>query len=285
MKTIRMFAAGLTLFSLIALNVFAEGTAVDGLNGKFDVSGGRLDSFWAENCVASVSLPISQKFGLQADGLYTHVGNLNFEGGGIHLFWRDPEKGLLGFTGGGINGDFLYALQGGLEGQYFLHRFTFGANLSASTLQYQNHAPFIDSHPLGLGARASVSYYPIDNLMIQVGYSSFLDNSLGQISLEYQTPVRGLSCFADLARGEHGYDQFLFGLRFYFGKSKTLIQRHRQDDPPNLLESLLSGIGTYGAEWNHAGRTYAAEHGESFNGGSYGLGSFSLISAVGGSQP
>ena len=96
--------------------------------------------------------------------------------------------------------------------------------------------------------------------MIQAAYSRMFENNLGELLLEYQTPINGLSCFAELAKGDNGYDHALFGLRYYFGKNKSLIKRHREDDPPNLLRRVLYSIGTYGAEFNRVGEKYAAEH-------------------------
>jgi hypothetical protein len=177
-----------------------------------------------------------------------------------------------------MNGEYLYGLQGGLEGQYFLNRFTLGMDLGVTTLQYAHHAPFIDTHPVGFYATPSVSYYPTDNLMVTVAYSRYFDNNFGQFLLEYQTPAKGLSCFTELAIGDNGYDHALFGLRYYFGKNKSLIRRHREDDPPNLLRSILYAIGTYGAEFNRDAQSYIQEHPS--GGGSstewYGIYSFSL---------
>jgi hypothetical protein len=104
-----------------------------------------------------------------------------------------------------------------------------------------------------------------------------LDSNLGELLLEYQTPVRGLSCFADLATSDHGYDQALFGLRFYFGKNKSLIRRHREDDPPNIMQRILSGIGAYGARYNRAAQSFVDFHpgsGSYYTGGSFGVVSY-----------
>jgi hypothetical protein len=269
----KVWLTGLASLSLVVTQVLA-GDAVDGLNGKLDFSGGTMDAHWGDNLSASLALPIAPHLGLQTDGLFTHVGSQNFAGGGLHFFWRDSEKGLLGLTAAGLNGDFLYAVQGGVEAEYYLKRFTLGANLGAATLQYHDSAPFINTRPTDVYATVSLGCYPVDNLMIQAAGSRFFGNNLGELLLEYQTPVNGLSCFANFAKGDHGYDHELFGLRYYFGRKKSLIRRHREDDPPNLLSSVLSGIGTYGAQYNRAMHAYASENpGSSYSpsGGSYGV--------------
>jgi hypothetical protein len=269
-----MKTTNIIILLLSTASIALAGGAVDGLNGKLDFSTGPMNSYWGENVAGSISAPLAQNFGLQLDGLYTRVSNRNFDGGGAHLFWRDSEKGLLGVTAGGINGSVLYGLQGGLEGEYYYKRLTFSGDLQAATLQYNNPAPFIDTRPVGVSATAALSYYPVNNLMIQEAYSRMFDNNLGEIVLEYQTPINRLSCFAEFAKGSNGYDHALFGLRFYFGKHKSLIQRHREDDPPNILRRLLYTIGTYGAEFNRDSQAYTAAHPGTGSSGGYGLGMF-----------
>jgi len=44
-------------------------------------------------------------------------------------------------------------------------------------------------------------------------------------------PLGGLSLFASAARGEAGFYYALGGIRYYFGEKKSLILRHREDDP------------------------------------------------------
>jgi len=76
--------------------------------------------------------------------------------------------------------------------------------------------------------------------------------------IEYQTPLSGISLFADIAKGENHYDHARVGLRCYFGKGKSLKVRHRQDDPPNILHSVLNNIGSYEAEFNCNATEYDA---------------------------
>ena len=62
----------------------------------------------------------------------------------------------------------------------------------------------------------------------------------------------------------------LIGAQFYLGKSKSLIRRHREDDPPSIVRQILDGIGVYGAEYNQKGHEYAKSPGTRYTGG-YGL--------------
>jgi len=63
----------------------------------------------------------------------------------------------------------------------------------------------------------------------------------------------------------------LVGLRYYFGQEKSLKLRHRQDDPPNILYTIQSQIGIYGAEFNQRAGEYNAEHGTGGSDGGYGV--------------
>jgi hypothetical protein len=50
-----------------------------------------------------------------------------------------------------------------------------------------------------------------------------------------------ISLFAEGRIGESDYRAVLGGLRIYFGKSPTLIEKHRRDDPGNdLVENLFT---------------------------------------------
>ena len=126
---------------------------------------------------------------------------------------------------------------------------------------------------------AGLRYYPLDDLMFGASYLHLFDNELGVGQIEYQTPIHGLSLFAEVAMGEHDYEHALIGAQFYLGKSKSLIRRHREDDPPNIARQVLDSIGVYGAEYNQKARQYvehsriAQEDGESQDAqytGSYG---------------
>lgn len=242
------------------------GDAVSELNGKMAFSSGDLDSNRGQNITGSISTPLSKNFGLQVDGLYTHVSKRDFYGAGAQIFWRDSEKGLLGVSFAGINENNMYSITGGLIGEYYLNMFTFSLNAGYSKIKYDFPVPFIETNETKPYAGGSIGFYPIDNLLFEFAYSYAFENYLYQCNIEYQTPLRGLSLFTDLAKGDQDYDQVLFGIRYYFGKQKTLKQRHREDDPQNAVNSVLANIGTYGADYNSSAKEYndrAKAHNES----------------------
>ena len=70
--------------------------------------------------------------------------------------------------------------------------------------------------------------------MLEVGVSSADSQEQLHIGAEYQA-MASVSIFADLATGEDDYEHVLVGAKYYFGGDKSLIKRHREDDPPNNI--------------------------------------------------
>lgn len=261
------------LLSMAIRGVCFAGDAVSGMNGEAGVSAGSMNGFAGKNVMGSFSVPLGTNFGFQADALYTDVSHDEFYGMGAHLFWRDSEKGLLGFTAGGIHEESVDTYAGGVEGESYLGNFTLGAQGGVARIDYHVGAvPYIDTDKTDYYATAKVGFYPIDNLLLSLSCTRVFDNMLALGMIEYQTPLNGVSLFADLAQGDNNYDHALVGVRYYFGTQKSLKLRHRQDDPPNVLNSILYNIGTYGAEANHKGSEYYATSGGSGGGDEYRVG-------------
>ncbi len=248
--------------------------AVSALNGKVDYAGGVMESDDGHNFSGSITVPVGTKFGFQADALYTRVSDRDFFGGAGHFFWRDPSFGLLGIAGGAITQDAVSSSQALVEGQYYAGKFTINGHVGVGHLSYDVPAPFIDSDPTEFTGSVSLDYYVTGNLRLGAGYTHAFGNHLGVAQAEYQTPWKGLALTAEYARGSHDYDHALFGVRFYFGTNKPLIDRHRQDDPPSLTQRILTGIGLYGAEFNRRATSYVDENGGQggwSGGGGYGV--------------
>jgi hypothetical protein len=250
--------------------------AVSEINGKVDYAGGNMNSALANNFSASITLPVSHQFGFQADALYSRISDLDFYGGAGHFFWRDPGIGLLGLTGGYLHRDgfdTINTFQAGAEGQFYYHQFTFGGFIGVGSIDYEYSAPFISTDPTRFIGRVSADYYPLENLRVGAAYVNSFHDNLGKIEAEYQTPINGLAITGEAAIGDHGYDDWLIGLRYYFGGKKTLRERQRQDDPPGLMPQILQSLGVYGADFNRkeiAWLNANPNSGNSGGGGDYG---------------
>ncbi|MCU0785313.1 MAG: hypothetical protein MUF81_14920 [Verrucomicrobia bacterium] len=248
--------------------------AVEEVNAKIGYAGGNMNSSEGHNFDGSVTFPVSRQFGFQADALYSRIANQDFYGGAGHLFWRNPDIGLVGLAGGYLGRSGVDTFQVGAEGEYYLGSFTFGLFAGVGSISYANAAPFIDTNPTRFVGQISADYYVLDELRLGVSYTTAFHNNLVKGEAEYQTPIRGLALTAEVTAGDHGYDDWLLGVRYYFGSNKSLRDRHRRDDPRSLMPQILQGLGVYGAEFNRKGKAYLAAHlgaGSLEGGGSYGV--------------
>lgn len=247
-------------FTLLPLALLAQpNESVEKVNGKLDAAYGNLNSSTGRMASGSATFPFADTLGFQFDTLYTRADSAEFKGLGGHIFRRDHEKYLLGLTFGGLFGERVDSLELGLEGEYYYKWFTLGARAGLASIEYDNPAPFIETKKKSVFGQIQATAYPLENLSISVILENRFDNFSAQIDAEYQLPIDGLSLYCRNMRAEHDYEHNLVGLRYYFGGAKSLKQRHRRDDPRNIVNDLFFGVGTYGAEYNKLGKQYARE--------------------------
>jgi len=187
-----MRKAAIIIVVLVGGSVATAGEAVSEINAKFDYLSGNMDSFEGHNLAGSFSVPLSTNFGFQADGLYTHVSDRDFTGAGGHLFWRDWDKGLLGFAAATVHEDGIDAYESGLEAEYYLNKFTLAARLGIAGIEYDGEpVPFIDTDVTDFYAGTEVRCYPLDDLMVSAAWDHVFDNDLLTARFEYLTPIQG----------------------------------------------------------------------------------------------
>jgi hypothetical protein len=241
-------------FGLAAMVAFADGAhaqaaaqqpssqqqpAVSGLNGKFSLEGGARGSDSAGGSAlgiaqGSISVPLGGSFGLQVDGGGAQTRNTFLGGGAAHLFWRDPQIGLVGpivaLMGGGG------ASVGWYGGEAELYKGIFTLRALAG---YQSaRSPFGEAFDGGFW-QGRLTVYPTNDLALAVGGGQSAGFSLGRASLEWQPDFiasHNVSLFVDSSAGDSGSWRVTSGVRFYFGPEKTLIRRHREDDPTSTVE-------------------------------------------------
>jgi hypothetical protein len=93
--------------------------------------------------------------------------------------------------------------------------------------------------------KADLRWYAQKDLMLSVGYRYQAALNALALAGEWLTPTNVLggrvSLFAEARIGESDFRGLWGGLRIYFGKSTTLIDKHRRDDPANyLLDDLFA---------------------------------------------
>ena len=242
--------------------------AVSGVNLKVDGAGGWLDGAATGFSAASVTVPLGERFGFQADSLVGMKSGDLFVGAAGHGFWRNPNVGLLGIYGSVAYVDAMSnfaapntgitVVKAGASGELYYGRWTLGG--LAGWERTNQFGTSLDR----LFDRIDLSYYLTDDFRVGLGHR--FDNGLnaGALSAEYLFPSSnglGVSVFGEGRYGESNYRAALGGLRIYFGgQNKSLIRRHREDDPPNyLVEDFLSTPRTHpiGAVPGPAGATGA----------------------------
>ena len=217
--------------------------AVSGVNGKIAGALGVLDDDFLGLVMGAVSVPLGHSFGAQLDGLAATADG-DFSGGVAgHLFWRDPSVGLIGAYGSYASVDRDRTNEVGrvaAEGQIYWDKITV---TGLAGVEFGD----VSTEFSGL---VDLSFYASENFRIHAGYSRQLNDNIGLIGFEYAPGFGGSSNYSvfgeGIVSGDNDYAAF-GGVRFYFGPDKSLIRRHREDDPflllpPDLLLEILENL-------------------------------------------
>ena len=208
--------------------------AVSGINGKLAGSGGIIDDEARAAVVGTITVPVGHDFGFQLDG---NLGTFDDDMTGAvmsHFFMRDPSSHLFGVAAmyQSIGSNDIFRV--GPEVEFYLDRFSieFVAGLEDS-----------DNADDDFFAVANVAYYLSDNFRISAGYSRSIGIDAAQVGMEWMPGIDFIapfSIFAHAQFGEDDHDSVWAGIRFYFSgdPGKSLIRRHREDDPQTPFQQL-----------------------------------------------
>ena len=220
----------------VTSGAIAAGPAVSSINGKVSVEGGNFDGHGGALAAGSLSLPVGHAFGVQLDAAAGSVHSTSAGGFGVHAFWRDPDRALFGLTASSSRLEHADTRRVGVEGEAYFQNVTVRSRVGHQDGDGKNGNYF------NLGAR----WYITPNMMVSVGGERVVERNFGRIGAEWQvnTPsMPGLALYLDAAKGEKHYDAVVVGVRYYFGETKSLVQRHRRDDPDSLLGESISARG------------------------------------------
>jgi hypothetical protein len=224
--------------SLLAADIDPKGDlcAVSGPNGKINVNGGFAgdqanSTSGAYGFNGSLSLPLGCDLGVQLDAGFQHeLGDTTYGGVG-HFFMRDPNSYLLGMTGGYFKSNDASTWAVGPEVELYSGQFSFEAWAGLANVDVNG----IGSSNKGF-AFADAAFYATDDLRLSLGASMLGESKFLNAGMEYQVsdPV---SLTLDGKIGDDEYVAVNAGLTLYFGETgnKSLIRRHREDDPRNRL--------------------------------------------------
>lgn len=216
--------------------------AVSGLNGKIYGEGGAFDQDsnggnGEFQGVGSLSFPLGCMLGAQVDGGAGKFGDFSAVGVGGHLFMRDPTSHLIGVHATYENwdldtlGDNVGVWRVGPEAELYL-----------GNISLEGWAGFEDGEHTDARffARLTAAYYVTENLRLSVGWKHSDDFNSGVIGGEWQLSGMPVSLIADAEFGDDNLSSVMGGVKFYFGSTdKSLIDRHRQDDPFDGLFDFL----------------------------------------------
>jgi hypothetical protein len=208
--------------------------AVSGPNGKLAGFGGLFDDDGRGGVSGSYTVPLGHAFGFQADGMAASYGG-DFAGGVAgHLFTRDPDSYLFGiqamYQGVGSND----VMRIGPELELYLGQFS---------VEFTGGYEDSDSNGDEFFASGDLAFYVQDNFRINAGYRRTISFDMFQFGAEWMPGVNlgfgPASLYAKAQVGDGNYESFWAGIRFYFGDpDKSLIRRHREDDPEGDLVDL-----------------------------------------------
>jgi hypothetical protein len=230
------FALGLMGTTALSADIDQGCTpAVSGLNGKLEGAAGYIEDEDSDGArfhgVATLSLPLGCLIGAQIDLSGGDIDGDGYFGAGGHLFVRDPESYLIGIHGQylDLDGDDVFRI--GPEFELYLNQVTVSGILGFETIDD------FDTDDVVAGFEAA--YYVTDNFKVGAGYRHFLDVDVGALTMEFQPETLPASVFADVMAGSDDYFSVTGGFRFYFGgEDKSLIRRHREDDPSHIFNWL-----------------------------------------------
>ena len=258
---------------VIAPGAASADPAVSKVNWKLDVSGGGAEPAWDFGGVpfssgdietvfkvrGAVSIPIAYSYGLQLDGAVGSYDGDVFGHGAAHLFWRDPDVALFGGYASWTHWNGVDAYRVGIEGEYYVGNVTLSGLIGSEFGDVDNE----------LFSFAEASFYATEDLKLKLGhhYAPEVGHML-TTGVEYQfrsTPSAGYAVYAEADFGENGYQSIFGGFKMYFGDSKSLIRRHREDDP-DFRDDLGSVISCLDDEFDEK----SAENAEYVDGVFYG---------------
>ncbi len=122
----------------------------------------------------------------------------------------------------------------GVEGEYYSGPISIEAVVGYENPHSFNPAtiPIAESQ---FFAYANLAYYVTPDLRFSAGYRRLHDLDMAALGAEWQLPtdfIGGTSLFAEGRIGKDDYASVWAGLRVYLAaENKTLIRRHREDDP------------------------------------------------------
>lgn len=206
------------------VSILARGAWLNG--GNF------TDDVWAAGGI-KITLPLGHSFGVQAEAA---IGTQDYWGVAGHLFWRDPDIGLIGALASfeSMNGSDMTRFAA--EGQLYLKNITVNG-----VVGHQDGYAGAN----GLYGILDVTFYATPNFAITAGGEFTPERNLAHVGFEWQpafSSMPNLSVFADAAFGDDDFWKVEAGLSIHLGTNgASLIDRQRRYDPDVAIFNQYGG--------------------------------------------
>lgn len=226
-------------------DVDLQAPAVSGVNGKLELDFGAITDPDAGvfRLGGSLSVPVGNAFGLQGDvALSSLDGNITW-GGALHAFTRDPNSYLLGVTAGYVANDGASLAAIGPEAELYLGNISLEGWAGWASAEYDDISLDDETGAFFIG---DIAAYITDDWRVSAGAASILGEGSLRLATEYQLTDLGMPLSVTGEVRAYDDDRWMakVGIKGYFGGAdKSLIERHRQDDPPNRVLDLFASAG------------------------------------------
>ncbi len=217
--------------------------AVDGYNVNIQARMGTLDGIGNGMMVASISGPIPHfdSFGFQADfavGVYDGNNISMSEAAAAHLFWRQPEIGMVGIYADFARLDPLHYGRLGFEGALYHGQWSIDALLGMEFGQNVK-TRFFDE--------IDISYHFNEKFKASIGHRIISRGHVVNAGFEKQFSQHYGGIWSFFAEAEAGEDHFYrasAGLKVAFGtgSASTLMQRDRHSGVMVRIPRNLASI-------------------------------------------
>ncbi len=175
--------------------------------------GGALAHHGFYGGAGSLSVPLTQQFGFQADGLVSSYRGDLLAGVGGHAFWRDPSSGLLGVYGDYLHWDRLGSEVGhvGVEGALYWGRFTWEGVVGVESRN--NRTAVINglvetvNHSTRAFDKVDLAYYLTDDVKFSIGHRYYGGKNLLALGSEWQFANFGKTSSALFIEGRVGTER------------------------------------------------------------------------------
>lgn len=242
-----LMTAGLAMAADLSLEEFENrysAPAVSGINGKLEFGylsvdtttpAGNTDAD-GEFVRGALTVPVGQQFGFQLDAGLTELDGSRFIGIGGHFFWRDPETALIGLYAHHIDLGELNSqtMRVGAELEWYHKKTSLELFAGLDTLE----SPFGRND--FFAGEAVAAFYPNENLRLSAGVRRTFNKTRGLAGVEFLADTGSGIAPSLFAKAEFGSGDMTIsaGIKLYFGsKTKSLIRRHREDDPQIRLDA------------------------------------------------